>query len=173
MPLFFAEMPTMDLMYFVELGSRILHLLAAMIFMGGILNLRGFTANASSANEAVDTCAAGKQGSCPRKMMVLSLILITTGLYNFVIIIKSHDVEKAYHMLFGIKFLLAIFVMGLAAMLVGKSKAAQALKKNMSQWVTITILLIGLIVVLASTLRTLRTPKDFSNEKPVVTAFAS
>jgi hypothetical protein len=58
-------------------------------------------------------------------------------------------------MLFGIKFLLGLLVMFIAAILSGKTALAEKFRANMGLWLNLAWFAVVAIVVLAAMLRTL------------------
>lgn len=90
---------------------------------------------------------AGIMGRWRKILPLLMLVLIVSGLYNFLAVTRfAHEGQGQYHMLFGIKFLLAFAVFGLASMLSGRKSISQKLQQNGKLWVGIT-LLIGVAIV--------------------------
>jgi type II secretory pathway component PulL len=57
-------------------------------------------------------------------------------------------------MLFGIKFLLGLLVMFLAALLAGKTSVAEKFRTNMGRWLNVAWFAALAIVVIAALLRT-------------------
>ena len=76
------------------------------------------------------------------------LVLIVSGLYNFLAVTRfAHDGQPQYHMLFGIKFLIAFAIFMLASMLAGKKSISQKLQQNAKLWLGITLAM-GIVVVM-------------------------
>ena len=68
-------------------------------------------------------------------------------------------------MVFGVKFLLALAIFAIASLLVGKTPAAEALRKNARLWLNLNIVLAVLVVCLSGVLRTAeKTPKTAGRE---------
>jgi hypothetical protein len=65
---------------------------------------------------------------------------------------------KWYHMLFGIKFLLAMVVFTVASLLAGKTALADKLRASAKFWMSLNILLAVLIVCISGILRTAHPP---------------
>jgi hypothetical protein len=86
--------------------------------------------------------------------------LLLSGLYNFAVTVVDYRVPKWYHMVFGIKFLLALVIFMLASLLAGKTSAAEKLRQNLKVWLNLNIVLAVLVVCLSGVLRTaVKTPK--------------
>ncbi len=137
----------------VNLLSRWLHIFGAIFLMGGAFYMRAVLM--PSAAESLDDATHQKlrtsiMGRWRKWIMILSLVLIATGFYNFFTVgIPAHKGEPAYHMLFGIKFLLAIAVFGLASMLAGRKSISVKLQQNSKLWLGITLAMGAAIVMIA------------------------
>ncbi len=136
----------------VALLSRWLHIFGAIFLMGGAFYMRAVLI--PSAAEALDEETHQKLrgsilGRWRKWIMILSLVLILSGLYNFMLGIADHRDQPTYHMLFGIKFLLAIAVFGLASMLAGRKSISQKLQQNSKLWLGVTLAMGAAIVMIA------------------------
>jgi len=136
----------------VNLLSRWLHIFGAIFLMGGAFYMRAVLI--PSAGETLDEETHKKLrgsllGRWRKWIMILSLVLILTGFYNFMVNIPAHKGEPAYHMLFGIKFLLAIAVFGLASMLAGRKSISLKLQQNSKLWLGVTLAMGAAIVMIA------------------------
>ncbi len=142
--------------YVIQLISRVLHILSAMILVGGLFYIRTILSPAGA-----DACFAGRRGVWAKWVGIATLFLLVTGFYNFFVILGESKAEggvklpSTYHMLFGVKFLLAMIVMFIAAILAGKTEAADRFRGQMGKWLNIAWLAAVAIIVLAAILRTL------------------
>ena len=141
--------------YVIQLISRVLHILSAIILVGGLFYIRTILSPAG-----VDACFANRRGVWAKWVGIATLLLLATGIYNFMVIhgqasTPDGELPKTYHMLFGIKILLAVAVMFIAAILAGKTEAAERFRSRMGKWLNIAWLAAMAIVVLAAVLRTL------------------
>jgi len=83
------------------------------------------------------------------------VVLLVTGLYQFMafgldkaVAQKGTEAAGEYHMLFGIKVLLALGVFFIASAMVGRSEALAGMRKSASTWLGLsTLLVIGIIVI--------------------------
>lgn len=146
--------PTVDGAYVISIVSRAVHLLSAMILVGGLFYQRTVLAPSG-----VDSWFAGRRAVWARWVGITTFLLLASGIYNLMTIIKQAKaagapLEPTYHMLFGIKFLLALLVMFIAAMLAGKTATAERFRAQMPKWLNISWLAAIAIVVLAAILRT-------------------
>lgn len=137
----------------LPLLSRWLHVLGAIFMLGAAFYVRAVLMPAAKStldDENHQKLSAAVTGQWRKYLHVLILVLLVTGLYNFMFVTRfGHDENPSYHMLFGIKFLLAIAVFGLASMLAGKKSISQKLQKNASLWLGITIAMGVAIVMIA------------------------
>ena len=136
----------------VALLSRWLHIFGAIFLMGGAFYMRAVLI--PSAAETLDEATHANLrtsilGRWRKWIMILSLVLILSGLYNFMAGIADHREQPTYHMLFGIKFLLAIAVFGLASMLAGRKSISLKLQQNSKLWLGVTLAMGAAIVMIA------------------------
>ena len=149
-----AGLPAIDGPYLVQLVSRALHIMASIILVGGLFYIRSILSPAG-----VEACFADRRAVWARWVAVATLLLLVTGIYNFMAIknqveAAGEELPSTYHALFGIKFLLGLLVMFLAAMLAGKTSLAEKFRGNMSKWLQVAWLAAMAIVVIGAMLRT-------------------
>ncbi len=152
--------PVLDLAYAAQILSRVLHFLSAMILVGGMFYLRTILAPSSAAQADPEACFAGRRSVWARWVGIATFFLLASGIYNLMLVIgqsKAAGVKlpPTYHMLLGIKFLLALLVMFVMSILAGKTAAAGRFRGQMGKWLNIAWLATIAIVVLAGILRTL------------------
>ena len=140
--------------YVLQIASRVLHIVSAMILVGGLFFMRTILSPAGA-----DACYAGRREVWAKWAGIASAVLLATGFYNLMLIIGQAKADEsklpaAYHMLFGAKFLLALLVMFLVAILAGKTSAAERFRDQMRKWLNIAWLAAIVIVVIAAVLRT-------------------
>ena len=158
LPLLAVEM---DGPYVVQLVSRVLHILSAIILVGGLFYVRTILSPAAaSAENMSDTCFADRRAVWAKWVGIATLFLLVSGIYNLITIIgqaKADGIKlpPTYHILFGAKFLLALLVLFIAAILAGKTEAADRFRLQMKKWLNLAWLASVTIIVLAAILRTL------------------
>ncbi len=146
----------------IPLVSRVLHILSAIILVGGLFYIRTILSPAApSADKMADTCFADRRAVWAKWVGITTAFLLLTGVYNLIVIIGESKVEggvklpPTYHMLFGVKFLLALLVMFIAAILAGKTESADRFRTQMKKWLNIGWLAAMAIIVIAAVLRSL------------------
>ncbi len=160
----------MDNVMLIGLVLRWLHVLAAVALMGGAVFQRFvlLPAAAELPDEAHDRLRAAVRGRWSRIVMMSAGLLVASGLINFVLLVVSYQLDRSvlpgrlYHMVFGIKFLLALIVLYIASLLVGRSALAERARQNARTWLTLNLLLATLVVCLGGFLR--QAPRSLKGE---------
>jgi uncharacterized membrane protein len=145
----------------VDLLLRWAHILGAAILVGGAIFWRCavLPAGPELSDETRASVAAALRRRWSKLVMLSSGLLLLTGLINFMTIVARYEIPKdhfpgsLYHMLFGVKFLLALAVFALASMLAGRSSAADRIRRNEKFWLNCTVALAIAIVCLGGLLR--------------------
>ena len=156
------SVPRMDSMYWLMLASRILHILGAIILLGGLFYLRTVITSVAlplreeqgEGSSAADYQFGGRRAVWAMWTGIASLFLLVTGLWNFFQFIKTYDLSPSYHMLVGLKILTGLALFVVAAILAGRSAAAEKLRQNMRLWLNVCIVLGIITVAFGSVLRT-------------------
>jgi uncharacterized membrane protein len=167
LPLLLAQgsMPHLDGMYWLQLASRVLHILGAIVLVGGLFYLRMIVVPAASISgkSSDDTWFGGRRAAWAKWVGIATLVLIVTGLFNYVEMVKAYDLATSYHMIAGIKILIALVLIFLASLLAGRSAGAAELRQRMKFWLGLCLLAGILVVILGSVLRSYpHTPKALS-----------
>jgi uncharacterized membrane protein len=167
-------MPRLDGMYWLMLVSRILHILGAIILVGGVFYLRSVVSPSAIAagGSNVDSRFGGRRAAWAMWVGIATLLLLATGLWNYLQVIKTYErMASSYHMIAGLKMLAGLTVFALAALLAGRSAAAEAMRQRMRFWLTVCLVLGILTVALGSVLRTYpHAPKVDATGGPVLIA---
>ncbi len=153
----------MDFEFLLALMSRWLHILAAITAVGGTVFARAVvfpTLRSLPENERSQLHAALRERWATILKAAIGFLLFS-GLYNFMLTVSEYRVPPWYHMLFGIKFLLAMAIFAIASLLIGKSPAAHAVRSRATLWLNVNIVLAVVVVCLSGVLRTAeKTPKE-------------
>jgi len=135
----------------LPLISRIAHIITAVLLGGGVLYM--LVVLLGPLKQLPEEQQQSLRSSLRRRWAPLvgvsTLVLIASGLYNFIVINRTYDLPKVYHMLFGIKFLLALAVFALASMLVSTKNYAATFRNNAPFWTGVVILIGSAIVLIA------------------------
>lgn len=146
-------------MFAVELVLRWIHIFGAITLVGGVILMRCAYVPAMAENGAAEFAGAFRR-RWSRLVMLSSAMLLVSGFINFFLVIKQFEVPSQYHMVFGIKFLLAFLVLFLSAALSGRSGLAEKLRQNERGWLTVNLILAVAVVCLGGLLKsTERSPK--------------
>ena len=154
------SLPRIDAMYWLMLASRLLHILGAIILLGGIFYLRTVVSPAatvplpawegpgegSATTESADRLFGGRRAAWAKWIGIATLLLLVTGLWNFITLVKSNQLHWSYHLLGTLKIVVGLALMFLAALLAGGSAAADSLRRKWRFWLS-TALTLGIIVV--------------------------
>ena len=161
--LFAQGVPQVDGHYLLLLASRLLHVLSAIILLGGIFYLGTIVGPALGTSGNGDSWFAGRRATWAKWVGITTLLLIATGLFNFISNVKTYEIAVSYHMLVGLKILVALVVFFLAAVLAGRSGLAERLRANMKFWLTICLIAGIITVLIGSVMRTYpRNPKTLA-----------
>ncbi|MBI2827163.1 MAG: hypothetical protein HYX69_21030 [Planctomycetia bacterium] len=147
----------MDTAFLLALLFRWMHILASITAVGGsIFMWAAVLPAAASLSDAERTVLAdGIRSRWAKWVAGAILFLLVSGLYSFFTLNAQSKLPPAYHMLFGIKFVLALGVFALASLLVGRSAAAQRIRVNARAWLTLNLILMVTVVCIAGVMRTM------------------
>jgi uncharacterized membrane protein len=142
----------------VDAAARVLHILAAILLLGGALFTR--LALMPAAAQLPDEEHAKLREAISRrwrKLVALGIaVLIFTGFYNYLWVLgprHSAAGDKSYHMWMGIKILLAFVAFFFASALAGRAKIFEGIRRNSKVYLTLTIVVSVLVVVIAGVLK--------------------
>lgn len=157
LPLAQQSMPTLDGLYWLNLLSRILHIVGAIILVGGLFYLRTVVMPSPTAANAVtvDGRFGGLRAKWAMWIGIATLVLLVTGTWNLVNIFRENKLAATYHMLLLLKILAALVLFALAALVAGRTAAAEVIREKMRMWVGICIAVGILAVALGSMMRTI------------------
>ena len=157
-----CEDPLMSIAALLGLLFRWLHILAGMTAVGGTVFSRFVVLPSHGVLSDADRELLHAQMRRRWSKIVMAAIgfLLVSGLYNYILIVENYrDVlPKWYHMLFGIKFILALIVFAVASLLCGRTALAQRIRTKARFWMSLNILLAVVIVCISGILRTAHPP---------------
>lgn len=163
-----AEM-TFDAAYAVGLLSRVAHTTCAATLLGGLIYMR-FVLAPAAADPATDKQAAlfaGRRKAWAACVGVCTALLLASGLYNFVVFLGTYkNLPALYHPLFGVKFLLALGVMAIMALVAGKTSLAERVRGSLRRWLNVALALALAVFVLGAMLRSFRDLPDARQAPP-------
>lgn len=153
----------MDWEFAIGVILRWMHILAAITAVGGTIFARLAVAPSlgvlnedtrNKLNEAI-------RQHWGKPVQVAILFLLISGIINIIMIEKTYFVSQVpyYHIVFGIKFVLAFVVFFLASALTGHGNATQRFRDNSRYWLTVNMILAILIVCLSGILRKTELPR--------------
>lgn len=146
-----AELAQLD---WIAIVSRWAHILAAITAVGGTIFMRMALVPAAVAlpDEERKKLHEQVRSRWVKFVMAAILFLLASGLYNFVQK-NNQGLRPAYHMLFGIKFLLAFAIFFLASVLTGRSPAFAKMRANARFWLSLNMTLAIIVVCISGVLR--------------------
>lgn len=146
----------MDANTLFNILMRVVHVLSAVVLLGGACYVRFVLSPAAAELPDAEHAALRERLMARWKSIVhrgIGLLLIT-GFYNYLeVTAPQHKGQGIYHMLMGIKILLAFGVFFLAMALAGRSAAFEGLRRNSRLWLSLLIVLAGVVVGIGSALK--------------------
>ena len=138
-------------MFALDVASRFLHVLTAIILLGGstfmlLVILPSLQASEDSLRKSM---ASTIRDRWKRFVHLGIAIFLLTGFYNYFQAMPKHKGDGLYHALVGTKILLALAVFFVASALVGRSSTFDSMRQNQRKWLTLLCLL-GIVIVAIS-----------------------
>jgi uncharacterized membrane protein len=175
------QISTHEGMYWIMLVSRILHMLGAIMLLGGLFYLcaviaptiprPGRDGQGQGSQLPVEQYLAGRRGTWMKWARLATTFLLVTGLWNYYQYQRTYDLHRHYHMIMGLKFLAALGVFLFTELLAGKTHAAESIRRNWHFWLNVTLTLGFFTVVLGSMARSLsHNPKHTPDDTPAISA---
>jgi len=144
----------------IVLISRWLHVLAAITAIGGAVFMR--FALLPAAKKTLDEATHEQLKEAVRARWAPFVhgsitVLLLTGMVNFYFLVLAKDVKPMpYHVIFGVKFLAAMFVFFVGTALVGRSAGFESIRSARAKWLTALLVTAALIVLISGILSQLR-----------------
>jgi uncharacterized membrane protein len=153
----------MDVEFLVSLVARWLHVLAAITAVGGTIFARAVVLPSLEMlpGESRAAVHAAMRQRWSRIVAAAIGFLLLSGLYNIGLTSIRYQLPRWYMPLFVVKFLMALIIFMVASLLVGKTPAADRVRRNARRWMNLNIVLAVAVVCLSGVLRTAeRVPKQ-------------
>lgn len=163
----------MDPLAVVALVFRWVHVLSAVLGIGGAMFVRLALIPAAATLEpaAHDQLREAVRAHWARWLHAAVGLLLVSGLVNFGLKVVKYQLPPTYHMVFGIKFLLALAVMAIASILVGRSALAQKMRASQKFWLNVNLALAVTVICLSGYLRSIDPPLKVA--KPAAASMAA
>ncbi len=143
----------------VNVLSRWIHIMTAIVVVGGTLFMRFVLAPAAAQLPDAEHQRLKELVLARWKKVVMGgiALFVLSGFYNYIAVaIPKRHGDPLYHALIGIKILIALGVFFLASVLVGRSATFEPLRRERNKWLTVLIALALVIVLISSYLRVSR-----------------
>ena len=133
-------------MFFLEVLSRFAHVGTAITMVGGTMFLLFVLLPASMKIEEPSRASLGVAvlGRWKRFVHVGILLLLASGIFNYVRAIPGHKGDGLYHGMVGTKMILA---------LVGRSPKFESMRNNRAKWLKFVVFLACVIVAISAFLK--------------------
>jgi uncharacterized membrane protein len=137
--------------------STLIHVIVAFFIAGTLLFQWRAVHPVLSTSDGDDQIREQIRGRWAPMVHVGATILIVTGLYQLMAVgMPKVEFQKtleaggpAYHMLFGIKFLLAIGALFIAGAMVGRSGLMVKIRQSASKWLSLGIVLVIAVIAIS------------------------
>ncbi len=135
-------------MLWLDVVSRIVHVLTAIVLVGGsIYSAYVFMpATASLADEQRQSVLAAAISRWKKFVHGGIVLFLATGFYNYFQAMPKHKGEGLYHGLIGTKILLAFAIFFLASALVGRSEGLKRFRDQRAFWTKVMIAMAIVVV---------------------------
>ena len=135
----------------VEIISRIVHVSAAIVLVGGTTFMLFVLLPAvSQLDDAAHQKLRGLVTQRWKRFVHVGIALfLASGGYNYFLALERHKGQGLYHGLVGTKMILALAVFFIASVLVGRSAKFANMRENRGKWLSVAILLAAIIVAIS------------------------
>ena len=139
----------MEIKEILALVFRWLHIVPAILLVGGTLFMRFSLVPAASESNASPELRESIRRRWSKLVMISVLFLLVSGLYNAAMKAIGFELSVMYNALLLIKIVLALAVFYLTAVLSGRSATAQKFRERESYWLNVLCALMIAIVLIA------------------------
>ncbi len=133
--------------------SRWLHLVAAIVGLGGMWFLRGVLLPFGSLETNLPQVGRAVLRRWAVTLHACLLVLVVSGIYNSITQLQHHRGQPTYLSIWIAKVILALVLFFLAAAVTGSNPLLERLRRQRKQWLTLCLLLGGVIVLLSNMLK--------------------
>ena len=149
----------MDIPQLIALLSRWLHIIPAMILVGGTLFLRFSLVPAAIETNPSSELREAVRKRWARMVMLSILLLLLSGLYNAAQKAINYELSMVYNVMLLLKIILGLAVFYLLSVLSGRSDRAKRLREREPYWLNITSALMIVLVCIAGWMKLSEQPK--------------
>lgn len=149
----------------ILLVLRYMHILGAITLMGGTIFMRfGLAPVVAGLDDAARSSLHQQvRARWSKLVMIASGLLLLSGIANLALASRftyEGALGEKYHMIVGIKFLLALPIFLIASFLAGRSSTAQKFQSQATTWMNVNLALALVMVLIGGALKFVpRTPK--------------
>ncbi len=148
-----------DSLFPVLLVLRYMHILGAIALMGGTIFMR-FALRPVVVQLPPDVKASVHEqvrSRWSKFVMLATLLILVSGIANLALASRYTFTDKpfgmSYHMLVGIKFLLALPIFFIAALMTGRTNLAKRIQSNAEFWMNLNLTLALVMVLMGGLLK--------------------
>jgi uncharacterized membrane protein len=147
----------MDFDLALRLIFRWLHILPAVILLGGVffMRLAVTPAVASYGDDDRRRLSDALRGRWSKWVMISAGLLLLSGIVNTVLIIRGASAPPPglYHGLLTLKILLALAIIYIASLLAGRSEAAERFRQKAPLWLSVNVVLATILILVGGAMR--------------------
>jgi uncharacterized membrane protein len=147
----------MDFDLVLRLVFRWLHILPAVILLGGVFFMRLALSPAVAAygDEDRRRLYDSLRGRWAKWVMISAGLLLVSGIINTVLIIKAEEAPPPglYHGLLTLKIILALAIIYIASLLAGRSEAAERFRQKAPFWLNLNVVLAIILILVGGGMR--------------------
>ncbi|GAA5508905.1 hypothetical protein [Novipirellula caenicola] len=142
-------------MFFLDVLSRFAHVGTAITMVGGTMFLLFVLLPSSQGLDELPRQSLSKAvlGRWKRFVHIGILLLLASGIYNYMQAIPGHKGDGLYHGMVGTKMILAFVIFFIASVLVGRSPKFEGMRNNRAKWLKVVVVLACVIVAISAFLK--------------------
>jgi len=138
----------MDVQQILMLVFRWIHVIPAMILVGGTIFLRCSLVPAANEVGGSNEVREAIRRRWAKLVMLSVLLLLVSGIYNFHLKAVNYKMDGTYLVLMAIKVLLALAVFYLVAVVSGRSNTARRFREKEIFWLNVLcVAMIGIVCI--------------------------